>query len=728
MNLPVSPVHIPIAGMSCTSCAARVEKALAAVPGVAAAHVNFATETASLTLQGSGASTEALIAAVTAAGYSVPLVRSELSAEGKSELDTRNLKEDQRELGVLVASALLTLPLLLPMVLMPFGLHWELAGGLQLALAAPVQFIGGARFYRGALSALRARFANMDVLVALGTSAAFGLSLAHLLRAGHLYFESAAAIITFVLLGKWLESRAKRSTSSAIRALMDLRPLVARVKDANGEREVPAESVMRGAIVVVRPGEQVPVDGKIVSGRSHLDESLISGESLPVLKEFGDMLVGGSVNGEGLLEVEVTHVAADSLLSRIHTLVADAQGSKPPIQKTVDKIAAVFVPVVLGLAAVTFVGWMLAGAPFEEAMITAVSVLVIACPCALGLATPAALMVGTGAAARAGILIKDAEALENARTLKVVVFDKTGTLTQGKPAVVAVEAQDTAELLRLATAAQKGSEHPLAEAIRQAAKVRKLSIPDAASFQAIPGRGVEAVVEGRNVTVGSPRWLSERGFESERYAAEVEKLEHQGHTVVWVTVQDEVLGAIAIGDVVREGAKQAIEHLESLGVRTVLLTGDNQRAANVVGQKLGIAQVIAEVLPEQKAECVTRLQREGDGQSVGMVGDGVNDAPALATADVGFAMGTGTDVAMSTAGITLMRPEPQLVAEAIAISQATTHKIRQNLFWAFAYNVVGIPLAAFGYLTPMLAGAAMALSSVSVLSNALLLSRWRAKA
>lgn len=716
-SVPLEERELALEGMGCASCVARIESSLLTAPGVAKATVNFASETAAVQVL-PGTATEELISAVEAAGYS-----ARVEAPAADSAPTSQATENSHEIDLLVGSAALTLPLLVPMLLMPFGLRWELGGLWQLALATPVQFLGGARFYRGAYKALRAKAANMDVLVALGTSAAFALSFVHLIRGGHLYFESAAAIITFVLLGKWLETRAKKQTSSAIRALMHLRPATARLKEAGGEREVPAGEVKRGQVVVVRPGEQIPVDGEILEGETHCDESLITGESLPVAKEPGDSVVGGSVNQEGFIELKATRVGADSMLSRIQKLVSEAQGSKPPIQKTVDKIAAVFVPTVMGIALLTWAVWFARGASAEEALIASVSVLVIACPCALGLATPAALMVGTGAAARAGILIKDAEALERARALDTVVFDKTGTLTVGKPAVVDVAAGDGDQLIRLAAAAQAGSEHALGSAIRDYARARGVEMPDASKFKALAGRGVQAETEWGTVTVGSPRWLIERGLSMPPFEQSAEGWESSGHTVVWVTLDDEVLGALAIGDSIREGAVTAIARLKKAGLKTVLLTGDNRRAAEFVARQLGVDEVRAEVLPEQKADKIKEVKQSG--AVVAMVGDGVNDAPALATADVGFAMGTGTDVAMRTAGITLMRSEPGLVAEAVRISKSTTSKIHQNLFWAFAYNVLGIPLAAFGYLSPMLAGAAMALSSVSVLGNALLLGRWR---
>jgi Cu+-exporting ATPase len=505
---------------------------------------------------------------------------------------------------------------------------------------------------------------------------------------------------------------------------MELRPEVARVRRGDLVLEVPPETVARGEIVVVRPGERVPVDGRIIEGASQLDESLLTGESLPQTKEVGDPVTGGSINGDGLLAIETTRVGDETTLARIVSMVEDAQGAKAPIQRTVDRVSAVFVPIVIAIALVTWVAWLLASGDMEKALIYAVSVLVIACPCALGLATPAALMVGTGAAARAGILIKDAEALEQTHKVDVVVFDKTGTLTEGKPKVSQVLAEDKKHVLQVAAACQYGSEHPLAQAIVNAANDEESNKSLAASeFQAIAGKGVRAIVNGKEVFVGSPRLMREHDVSTSSWDSQAAALEAEGMTLVWVAQEGQALGAIAIGDAPRPSAQLAIKRLKDIGVKTVMLTGDNQAAANTIGSKLGISEVIAEVLPEDKAAKVSELREQG--HVVAMVGDGVNDAPALAAADVGLAMSSGSDVAMHTAGVTLMRPKPGLVADAIGISGATTRKIRQNLFWAFAYNTIGIPLAALGFLSPMLAGGAMALSSVSVLGNALLLRGWR---
>ncbi len=726
-TVPNETVRLAIDGMTCASCAGRVQRALQEADFVDAAAVNLANNRATVALR-AGGSAEALIQAVESAGYGARIAPSDAQERAEEEAAERRIAT--RELAVLIGAVVLTLPLLLPMVFMPFGLDVALPGWVQLALALPVQVIVGARFYRGAWRALTHGSANMDVLVALGTSAAFALSLWELFTGGEaLYFESAAVVLTLVLFGKWLEARAKRSTTKAIRALMALRPDTARVQKDGREIEVPVESLVVGDRVIVLPGERIPVDGAIREGQSHVDASLLTGEGLPVAVEVDDDVVGGAVNGEGRLLVEATQVGADTALSRIVRLVEQAQASRAPVQALVDKISAVFVPAVMAIAAVAFVGWLLAGASVPDAIVTAVAVLVIACPCALGLATPTAMMVGTGIAARHGVLIRDAEALELARRVDVVVFDKTGTLTEGRPDVSAVltvgEGGEDALLARVA-AAQQGSEHPLAGAVLRAAEARELALPEAGAYRAVPGRGVEAEVEGALLRIGSPRWMGELGVDREPLLDRATAAEEQGATVMWAADADgALLGAIAVADTPREGAAAAVAALRGRGIEVVLLTGDNPRAAAAVAAELGIERVRAEVLPEDKAVEVKAL-REG-GKVVAMVGDGVNDAPALAAADVGIAMSSGTDVAMETAGITLMRTEPAAIVDALDLSRATVNKIRQNLFWAFAYNVVGLPLAAFGLLTPMIAGGAMALSSVSVVSNALLLRTWRAR-
>jgi Cu+-exporting ATPase len=723
-SVPAASVRLNISGMTCATCSGRVEKVLRKQSGVASAQVNLASEVATIAYTPGVVDEAALIAAIDRAGFGAE--RAPTEAAEREAAQRQEERAARRELLLLLGTVLLALPLLVPALLGLAGLDLMLPGYAQLALAAPVQFISGARFYRGAYASLRGGSANMDVLVVRGTTAAFVLSL-YLLStdAPHLYFDGAAVVIALVMLGKWLEARAKRSTQSAVRALMALKPETACVLRDGRELTIPADAVGRGEVVVVRPGERVPVDGKVVEGESQVDEALITGESMPVARGPGDDVPGGAINGDGLLHLEATNVGEASVLSRIIALVENAQATKPPIQRTVDKVAAIFVPVVVSIALLSLAGWLVAGATLTTAIVTAVSVLVIACPCALGLATPTAIMVGTGAAARAGILIRDVEALEQAKHVQVVVFDKTGTLTRGEPEVtriVAVNGDEDA-LLALVAAAQSGSEHPLARAVLDEARTRGVTAGRAESFKALPGRGLEASVDGRVVLVGSERLMREREIDRGAQAELAQELESQGMTVMWVAEGEELLGMLAVADEPRDGAKAAIARLTRLGVETVMLTGDNARAAARVGAELGITRVIAEVLPEDKAAKVEELKAEG--KVVAMVGDGVNDAPALAAADVGFAMATGTDVAMQAAGVTLMRPEPGLVADALEVSRATTRKITQNLFWAFFYNVVGLPLAALGLLNPMVAGGAMAMSSVSVVSNSLWLRRWK---
>ncbi|QHE93307.1 heavy metal translocating P-type ATPase [Pandoraea fibrosis] len=739
--------ELAIGGMTCASCAGRVEKALRNVPGVVEANVNLATERAAVRGVRGVVDVAALTAAVEKAGYEASPVTDPAQAATS--------QEGPAWWPVAVA-AVLSLPLLLPMLLAPFGVHLMPPPWVQWLLATPVQFWLGARFYRAGYKAVRAGSGNMDLLVALGTSAAYGLSLYEWWRAPadsmpHLYFEAAAVVITLVLLGKWLEARAKRRTVEAIRALAALRPETARVlRDPLGtanEVTVPLAQVKVGDWVVVRAGERVPVDGEIRDGASQLDESLLTGEPLPIDKAAGDKVVGGSINGAGTLRVETTAVGADTALARIIRMVEDAQAGKAPIQRAVDRVAAVFVPVVVFIAIATVVGGLALGIGLEAALLNAVAVLVIACPCALGLATPAAIMVGTGAAARQGILIKDAEALELAHRISVVAFDKTGTLTEGKPRLVAhLPAPGTSAetLLRWAAAVQSGSSHPLAKAVTTAAQEAGLgaAVPVASEIAALPGRGMRAHVEDagdvgelrgvHRLQLGNARLLDELGVSQGALADEAKRLAAEGRTVSWLVETGDgetsagaarLLGLLAFGDTLKATARPAIERLHALGVRCVMVTGDNAGSAKAVADALGLDEVHADVLPEHKAQVIAQLKR--DGAVVAMVGDGVNDAPALAAADVGIAMGSGTDVAMQTAGITLMRGDPLRVADAIDVSRRTWSKIRQNLFWAFAYNVIGIPLAAFGLLSPVIAGAAMALSSVSVVSNALLLRRWR---
>ncbi|MBP2231487.1 Cu+-exporting ATPase [Azospirillum agricola] len=726
---------LSVSGMTCASCAGRVEKALGRVPGVETASVNLATERAHVVALAGSTDAAALVAAVERAGYDAAPV--EAGGE-RAEAEAREDRGRRDRNHVLIAAAL-SAPLLAGMAGDLVGLDWMLPGWAQMALASVVQFWLGARFYRAGWNAVRAGAGNMDLLVALGTSAAWGLSVyllatAHPGHAPHLYFEASAVLITFVLFGKWLEARAKGQTAAAIRALMDLRPATARLRRDGVETEVPVERVRVGDLVVVRPGERIPVDGRLVEGAGSVDESMLTGESLPVDKEPGARVTGGSIGVDGLLVVETTAVGTETMLARIVRMVEGAQASKAPIQRLVDKVSAVFVPVVLAVAALTLAGWWFATGDLEHAIVTAVSVLVIACPCALGLATPTAIMVGTGAAARHGILIKDAEALEQAHALTAVAFDKTGTLTEGKPRVtdlIPAEGTDAATLLRLAAGLQAGSEHPLAHAVRDRAAETGLTPERPADFRALAGRGVSGRVEGRELLLGNARALKEAGLDGGELAGRAATLEGDGRTLSWLIETGgtgegsgaaRLLGLIAFGDTVKETAVSALRALKDQGVEPVMVTGDGWGAARSVAAALGIGRVFAEVLPGDKAAVVATLK--GEGGTVGMVGDGVNDAPALAAADVGIAMATGTDVAMHSAGVTLMRGDPALVAGAIDVSRRTYAKIRQGLFWAFAYNVVGIPLAASGHLSPVLAGAAMALSSVSVVLNALTLRGW----
>lgn len=718
---------LPISGMTCASCAGRVERALGKVPGVQSVSVNLANERAHVEVLGQ-MDPSVLIAAVDKAGYTATLPQSETTTEANQA------QRLHRERWALLLAILLALPLVLPMLVAPFGLHWMLPAWAQFALATPVQFIFGARFYIAAWKAVRAGAGNMDLLVAIGTSAGYGLSIyewltAHPGMAPHLYFEASAVVIALVLLGKYLESRAKRQTASAIRALEALRPERAIRVIAGREENVAINALKLGDLVMVKPGERFPVDGEVVDGQSHADEALISGESLPVPKQPGDKVTGGAINGEGRLLVRTLALGAESVLARIIRLVEDAQAAKAPIQKLVDKVSQVFVPAVLLLALITLVGWWLYGASVETAIINAVAVLVIACPCALGLATPTAIMAGTGVAARHGILIKDAEALERAHEVSAVVFDKTGTLTSGTPKIAHLAAVDGNEdvLLQQAGALQRGSEHPLAKAVLDTCHEKALAVADVTASQSLAGRGIAGTLNGQPLALGNRRLLEENGLSAGDLADSANAWEAEGRTLSWLIeqgAQPRVLGLFAFGDTLKPGALDAVQQLKAQHITSHLLTGDNRGSARVVAQALGIEDVHAEVLPADKAATVAELKKTG---VVAMVGDGINDAPALAAADIGIAMGGGTDVAMHAAGITLMRGDPRLVPAALEISRKTYAKIRQNLFWAFVYNLIGIPLAAFGLLNPVLAGAAMALSSVSVVSNALLLKTWKPK-
>jgi len=753
-------LDIGIGGMTCASCVGRVEKALNKVPGVHNAAVNLATESARVAFAADpaqAAQMEALLRrAVRDAGYEPKDAQAAMDAPDAGPWDG---------FAPVAMGLALSLPLVLPMLGDALGQHWMLPALWQFALATPVQFVLGARFYEAGWHALKNGSGNMDLLVSLGTTAGWALSVWLWLSAPdgdmvHLYFEGSALVITLVLLGKWLEVRAKRQTTSAIRALHALRPERAHLQRPGGEVDVPVAEVLVGDTLVVKPGERFAVDGVVTEGATQVDESMLTGESLPVAKECNARVTGGSINGEGRVLVRVTHVGAQTMLSHIIRLVEDAQAAKAPIQRLVDQVSAVFVPVVLLLAVATLLGWWLTGHSFELALIRAVAVLVIACPCALGLATPVAIMAGTGVAAKYGILIKDAQALELAHKVTVVAFDKTGTLTVGQPQLTALLTLNSVAgavpgrgaamdpvLLQICASLQSGSAHPLAHAVVASASARGLAMLPLSEVRAVSGRGTEGLVAGERYALGSLRWMQELKAEPAMdspvgavYAARAEALQAEGASVSALAHQ--VHGAwtlcalLAFTDEPKPGAKEAIALLRALGIRAVMVSGDNWGAARAMARRLGMdasvggGEVLAEVLPGDKAAKVTALKGGEPARfTVAMVGDGVNDAPALAAADVGMAMantgGGGTDVAMQAAGITLMRGEPRLVAAALDISRRTVAKIRQNLFWAFFYNVAGIPLAALGYLNPVLAGAAMALSSVSVMANALLLKRWK---
>jgi len=724
-------IDIGIGGMTCASCVARVEKALNKVPGVASASVNLATETARIRVTSSDTTDARLRRAIRDAGY-------EPRSLEVAEADANNASP-WAGFAPVGFGLLLSAPLVLPMLADLWGQHWMLPAWMQFALATPVQFILGARFYKAGWHALKALTGNMDLLVALGTTAGWLLSVwlwltAHEGHAPHLYFEGSAVVITLVMLGKWLEARAKRQTTEAIRALHALRPDKAHWISEDGEVDVPVDEILMDDLIVVRPGERIPLDGELVEGQTQVDESMLTGEPLPVSKAVGAQLTGGAINGDGRVLMRVTAVGHETVLSRIIRLVEDAQAAKAPIQRLVDKVSEIFVPVVLGVALITLAAWMFTGAGFEVALIHAVAVLVIACPCALGLATPVAIMAGTGVAAKHGILIKDAQALERAHRVHTVAFDKTGTLTVGQPRLtqqVAAPGQDLNTVLTWAACVQSGSEHPLARAVLTVAQAQGLNLSAPTDLAAVPGRGVQATVAGRQLLLGSLRWLQQEGLETALWATEVTALQAQGATLSALAERTATgvqgLLLMAFGDEPKVGAAEALAALRARGLKLVMISGDNQAAAEAMARRLGLrpqeGEVLADVLPGDKAAQVQKL-REG-GRIVAMVGDGVNDAPALAAADVGLAMGNGTDVAMHAAGITLMRGDVALVGAALDISARTVAKIQQNLFWAFAYNVAGIPLAAMGYLNPVIAGAAMALSSVSVMSNALLLKRWK---
>ncbi len=719
-KLPQQHTRLAISGMTCVACATRIEKVLNHVPGVSA-QVNFATEEARVDFSPI-TRVEDLIAAVGKAGFGAQ-VREEAT---HTDEQARREQAAHQELRLFVIAALLTAPFMVQMIMMFFGAaHELLPRSLQWLLATPIQFWIGRRFYVGAWKALRGGGANMDVLVALGTSVAYFFSaiVTVLGLDEHVYFEASAAIITLVLMGKLLEARAKRKTSAAIEALIKLQPQTARVW-RNGElRTVSVTDLVVGDVYVVRSGDNVPVDGEVIDGYSTVDESLLTGESMPVGKRAGDSVFAGTLNQEGQLQCRATGVGSQTQLAAIIRLVAQAQGSKAPIQRLADRLAAVFVPTVVGISVITLLGGWAAMDSFTTALVNAVTVLVIACPCALGLATPTAIMVGTGRGAQAGVLVKNAAALEQAERIQTLVVDKTGTLTEGRPAVtdvVSLSTHGSEDVLRIAATLEQGSDHPLAQAIMKRATSRGIALTPVEDFHAHIGEGVSGKVNGDVYWLGAPAVALTRGVALDTYA--LDALQGQGKTVIVLVRDDVTIAFIAIADPLRASSRAAVQGLQALGLDLVMLTGDNAKTAEAVAHEAGISAFTANVRPQDKAEAVNRLRATQ--RRVGMVGDGINDAPALAAADVSFAVGGGSDVAIEAADITLMRNDLNGVADAINLSRATLRKIRQNLFFAFIYNVLGIPLAAFGLLNPVIAGAAMAMSSVSVVTNSLLLRRW----
>ncbi len=730
-RVPTERVDLKISGMSCAACSARVERALVGLDGVLRANVNLAMERAAVDYNPAQLSLIDIKKTVADAGYRADETDGGFSGD-REKLERE--RETRRQLMLLVMSILLSLPLLSMMFGELFNIHLPQIFHnkvFQFTMATPVQFIAGYQFYRGAYKSLKHGSANMDVLVVMGTSAAYFYSVGTtFFFSGHVYYETGAIIITLILLGRLLESAAKGRTSDAIKKLMGLAPRTARVMRDGQEIDIPVEDVQVGDVVLVRPGEKVPVDGVIREGVSSVDESMLTGESIPVDKHAGDEVIGGTINKHGVLKFAATRVGSDTALAQIIKIVEEAQGSKAPIQRLADVISAYFVPVVVGIAAVTFLIWYFIVEPGDlaRALISFTAVLVIACPCALGLATPTSIMVGTGRGAENGILIKGGEHLEKAHAINTVVLDKTGTITRGEPSLTDVisvgDVVSRNELLQLVASAERASEHPLGEAIVRGARERNLTLMDAQSFEAIPGYGISAMVNGRALLIGNRRLMAERKVDNGDLDKSVDGLEKSGKTAMLVAVDSQAAGVVAVADTVKKHSAEAIRVLQDMGVQTMIITGDNRRTAEAIARQVGIApeNVLAEVLPRDKARQVSILKEQG--RVVGMVGDGINDAPALATADVGFAIGTGTDVAMEAADITLMRGDLRGVAASISLSRGTMRNIKQNLFWALIYNSLGIPVAASGFLSPVLAGAAMAFSSVSVVTNALRLKRF----
>ena len=717
--------ELDVFGMTCAACSARIEKVLNKQEGVKQATVNLTTETASIEFNPGLVDTKALIEKIKNVGYDAKPKAESADKQTHKEKEIKMMKTK------LIISAVLSAPLLVTMLVHLFNMtipHIFMNPWFQFVLATPVQFIIGWQFYVGAYKNLKNGGANMDVLVALGTSAAYFYSLYEALKTignpaymPHLYFETSAVLITLILFGKYLEVRAKSQTTNALSSLLNLQAKEARVMRDNEEMMIPVEEVIVGDRLVVKPGEKIPVDGIVVKGRTSVDESMITGESIPIEKDVDATVIGSTINKNGSIEMEATKVGKDTALASIVKIVEDAQGSKAPIQRLADVISGYFVPIVVVIAILTFTAWIVLVEPgqFEPALVAAIAVLVIACPCALGLATPTSIMVGTGKAAESGILFKGGEHLERTHQLEAIVLDKTGTITKGKPEVTNFTGDE--ETLQLLASAEKGSEHPLAEAIVAYATEKEIDLVEVDNFSAIPGHGIEAALLGNNILVGNRKLMQDHQIEVGGAEQELVNYEVEGKTAMLIAINGEYRGIVAVADTIKETAPQAIQELKAQGLEVIMLTGDNERTAQAIAKQVGIDQVIAQVLPEEKADKVKEIQLQG--KKVAMVGDGVNDAPALAIADIGIAIGTGTEVAIEAADVTILGGELLLIPKAIKISHATIKNIRQNLFWAFGYNTAGIPVAAVGLLAPWVAGAAMALSSVSVVSNALRLKR-----